>query len=151
MFSRYYIRGPYLSVSMLKGAWPVWYFCTRMVLVIDNDAQFLYKAEGALRAAGHKVLVALSGSQALALMGTVGTEVHLIMVDLDLPNVSGFEVIQQMRGGFPDIPVIAFSGVMQNEMLEVAKYLGAKTALRKPITPEWMDAISQAREPRSVA
>ncbi len=115
-----------------------------MILLIDDDPRFLKEAEQVLGEAGHRILVASSGEQAIQLMGAVGGDVRLIMVDLDLPKVSGIEVIEIVRKAFPDVPVIAFSGVVQSDVLDVAKYLGAEAALRKPITREWIAAVAKA-------
>ncbi len=115
-----------------------------MILLIDDDPRFLKEAEQVLGAAGHRVLVASSGNQAMQLMAAVGGDVRLIMVDLDLPEISGIEVIQLLRKAFPDLPVVAFSGVVQSNVLEIAKYLGADEALRKPITREWITLVAKA-------
>ncbi len=117
-----------------------------MVLLIDDDPRFLEQAEVELRKAGYRVLLATTGAQAMDLMARVGEEVRLIMVDLDLPKVPGIDVIEHMRSAFPDIPIIAFSGVVQNDVLEVAKYLGAAAALRKPISAEWANVVRKVKE-----
>ncbi len=83
-------------------------------------------------------------SAEVQLMAAVGGDVRLIMVDLDLPKVSGIEMIELIRKAFPDLRVIAFSGVVQSDVLEVAKYLGAEAALRKPITREWITAVAKS-------
>ncbi len=114
-----------------------------MILLIDDDPRVLKEAEQVLGAAGHRILVASSGEQAIQLMAAVGGDVRLIMVDLGLPKVSGIEMIELIRKAFPDVRVIAFSGVVQSDVLEVAKYLGADAALRKPITPEWITAVAR--------
>ena len=57
------------------------------------------------------------------------------MIDLDLPGQDGFSLIQEMRRNFPDLPVIAISGVFHGRLLESAKLLGGR-----PCTPTILSA-----------
>lgn len=113
-----------------------------MVLVVDDDPMFLQNAEGNLNMA-RGILLAANADQAKDLMRMVGAEVKLLVIDLDLPNEDGFSLIRQMRRHFPDLPVIAMSGVVQAHVLESAKLFGAEEVLRKPIGPEWTRMIER--------
>ena len=50
-----------------------------------------------------------------------------------------------MRKNFPDLPVIAISGVFQRHVLESAKAVGAADALQKPIGEAWNVAMARVR------
>ena len=112
-----------------------------MLLLVDDDPEFLEAAERVFMP--HRVLFARDADQASMLMGTVGQEVSVILVDLDLPGKDGFAFIHELRGAFPDLPVVAISGVFQDHVLEAAKIIGAAEALRKPITSEWTSVLTR--------
>src|SRR4051794_37346149 len=103
-----------------------------MLLIIDDDPTFLETAERLL-STGRGVFFARDAQHAKELMGSVGAAFSVVLVDLDLPGQDGFSLIQEMRQAFPDLPVIAISGVLQREVLESAKLVGAVDALSKPI------------------
>ena len=113
-----------------------------MILIVDDDPRFLAAAEQAFNERG--VLFALDAEQARSLMGSVGTNFSAALIDLSLPRVDGFSLIREMRRNYPDLPVIAISGVLQHHVLESAKALGAVDVLSKPITSEWNAVISRA-------
>ena len=58
---------------------------------------------------------------------------HLILLDILLPDMNGFEMLEEMRkdGAISAIPVIILSNLGQNEELERARVLGAKDFLVK--------------------
>jgi CheY-like chemotaxis protein len=78
-------------------------------------------------------------------MSLVGAAISAMLIDLDLPGQDGFSLIQEMRVNFPDLPVIAMSGVFQQHVLESAKSVGAIAALPKPITAEWVTEVARVR------
>jgi CheY-like chemotaxis protein len=115
-----------------------------MLLIVDDDPTFLEKAEAVLDI-GRGIFFARSAEHAKELMGTVGAAFSLAMIDLDLPGQDGFSFIMEMRKNFPDLPLIAISGVFQKHVLESARALGAADALQKPIGEAWNVAIARVR------
>jgi DNA-binding NtrC family response regulator len=116
-----------------------------MLLIVDNDVHFLEEAQATLDA-GRGMIFASSAKQAKDLIGSIGATFSVIMIDLDLGRDDGFDLILEMRRQYPDLPVIAISGVYRRHILESAKALGAVDALSKPITPEWNLALARARQ-----
>ena len=114
-----------------------------MLLLVDDDPHFLQAAEEVL-VTRDGIFLARSAEQAKDLMRSFGSDFSLAMVDLDLPGQDGFSLIEEMRLHFPDLPIIAISGVAQEGVLEIAKVLGAADALHKPITPDWQIAMARA-------
>src|ERR1043166_4166930 len=112
-----------------------------MLLIVDDDPIFLEKALELLRDSDEGVFFAANAEHAKQLMGAVGAGFSVVMIDLDLPGQDGFSLIREMRQHFPDLPIIAISGVFQDHILQTAKLVGAEDALQKPVTPEWNVAI----------
>lgn len=115
-----------------------------MLLIVDDDPAFLETAE-LLLGPERGVFFAKDAEHAKSLMGSVGAAFSAVLIDLDLPGQDGFSLIQEMRKAFPDLPVIAISGVLQRDVLESAKLVGAADALPKPIGPDWIAAIARVR------
>ena len=86
----------------------------RKILVIDDDPQMRELYSEILTRAGHEVVIAENGTQGLA-----QTERHpeLIVVDLMMPNLSGYDFVKQLRSieGHAHTPVIAASGLADGE------------------------------------
>ena len=76
-----------------------------------------------------------------------------MLVDLILGTENGYELIGELHGHFPGLPIVAMSGVVKADFLEFAKTFGAAESLAKPITPEWKTIVDhrRAREPKSGA
>lgn len=115
-----------------------------MILVVDDDPNFLEQAQTALASASVRgVLSAENAIQALRLIQKMRASLSMILIDLNLPKVSGFELIATVREKFPEIPIIAISGVRQGAALESAKVFGASEVLSKPITGVWEATLNR--------
>ena len=78
------------------------------LLVIDDEPQIREVFQSVLSTEGYEVRVAKDGFAALAQMR--GALPDLIITDLKMPNMSGFEFLSVVRRRFPQIPTIAISG-----------------------------------------
>jgi signal transduction histidine kinase/CheY-like chemotaxis protein len=78
----------------------------RLAVVLDDDASARYLLERPLAAAGWQVALAASGDEALALLAQAPTQ--LLVLDLGLPGMSGYEVLKRVRGekGWRDLAVV---------------------------------------------
>jgi CheY-like chemotaxis protein len=115
-----------------------------MILVVDDDPAFLEQVGPALEPSRG---VLFAGDAARAMELAVGLkDVSVALIDLDLPGTDGFALIDELRERVPELPTIAMSGVLQPDVLESAKALGAAAVLRKPITPEWKTVVNDIRE-----
>jgi YesN/AraC family two-component response regulator len=59
-----------------------------------------------------------NAKQALDLIDRMGVALSAVLIDLDLPSVSGFDLIATVRTKFPQLPIIAISGVFQPTALQ---------------------------------
>ena len=74
--------------------------------------------------------------------------IDVVVIDLNLPDVNGFEVIGAITRRKNVMGVLATTGVYQETYLEVAKHLGANVAIRKP--EDRADLTSWAAAIRSI-
>jgi two-component system, chemotaxis family, response regulator Rcp1 len=113
----------------------------RILLVEDNEADSRLLQE-VLRARGLpcQVSVAENGDQALAFVRLNGAHTtaprpDIIILDLHLPILDGYEVLRTLRATpeWNTIPVMIFSGSLQDADYEQAAALGATRCLQKPM------------------
>jgi DNA-binding NtrC family response regulator len=105
------------------------------ILLVDDDPVFCGAAAAALRFAGHDVVEAHHGGEAMAAMDA--EPAVLIVTDLVMPESEGVGLIMLVRKKFPDVKVIAITGGKHPEVyLKIATMLGAGAALAKPFTLE---------------
>lgn len=78
------------------------------VLVVDDEPTVLTTSSAVLQSKGYEVRTAEDGFAALAELKRSLPD--LIISDLRMPNMSGFELLSVVRRRFPQIPVIAISG-----------------------------------------
>lgn len=97
-------------------------------------------------AAGHEAVVAKSGEEALQVIET--TEVGLIIMDVEMPGLDGFETTRLIREWLGDhwIPVIFVTGMSQDTSLEAGIEAGGDDYLVKPVSQMIITAKIKAME-----
>jgi CheY-like chemotaxis protein len=102
----------------------------RRVMVVDDDPGVLDILQIALQAEGYEVMLARNGLEALDLAGEQLP--HLMLVDLMMPIMDGWELVRQFRGrdGFASVPIIILSAAREIERERAT--LGVEAALAKP-------------------
>jgi two-component system KDP operon response regulator KdpE len=102
----------------------------RHILVVDDEPKVLRFIEIGLKLRGFNVLTTTSGQEALVLASREKPD--LMLLDILMPDMDGFEVIKQLRS-FSTIPVIAISAsaAVQNDIIKH----GADYFIMKPFDP----------------
>ena len=104
------------------------------ILVVDDEPGVRLFLRTVLENAHYEVLEASNGKEALT--QTADHRVQLVITDLVMPELEGIETIQALRRSLPEVPIIAMSGAFEGQFLRVAKAMGAKAILTKPLDPE---------------
>ena len=113
------------------------------ILVIDDDAIIQRVVKHAIKALNIETVSAFTGTQALEL--TSQQPFDLCMVDINLPDIDGFSLIQQLkaRPEMVAVPFVAFTARNNPGDAGEAASLGAQAFLYKPFsTTELRDLIS---------
>ena len=111
-----------------------------MLIVEDNVPAA--KILSALVARGHHdVRIAYSGEQALDLAGSFHPDV--VLLDLGLPGISGFDVAAELRGRaeFAHTRLVAVTGDDDDEQRRRTQAAGFTHHLTKPVTPEALQEV----------
>ena len=119
-----------------------------IILLVDDDDQFLAMLSKVLTHAGYQVQEATEGQQALRLYESHPSDV--VVTDLVMPGKEGLEMIVELKQHHPEAKIIAISGAGRDasqDYLKMAKAFGAQRVLRKPFSNrEILEAISQVLE-----
>ncbi|RLK24189.1 response regulator receiver domain-containing protein [Micromonospora sp. M71_S20] len=113
------------------------------VLVVDDSPTKRYLLVSWLSRAGFTVLEAENGAEALARVGV--DPIDLVVLDVRLPDINGFEVCERIKAAHPAMPVIHVSAHAV-DVADRAQGLtrGADAYLAEPIEPEELVATSHA-------
>jgi len=103
----------------------------KKILLVDDEQAILKVFSIKLRISGYDVITALGGQEALDLVASAKPDIMLL--DVIMPGVDGFEVLQKLRS-YSQLPVIVFSARQDNAVK--ALELGANDFLAKPFAPE---------------
>lgn len=104
-------------------------------MIIDDSLSVLESVRDMLESAGLEVGVFSRWTDAAL---TLQSEtVDLIVTDIYMPDGDGLEVIRARRAKWPEVPIVAMSGMGgARDMLKVARLMGACQTLRKPFSKE---------------
>ena len=108
----------------------------RAVLIVDDDPGTCETFALVLRNDGHDVRSARSGLEALEVSRVWSAD--LLLVDLQLPDMLGLELVQQVRQSAA-VPFVLMSAFLTTEATVAAMRLGAADVVEKPI---WTDSLS---------
>ncbi len=112
----------------------------KRVLVVDDDESVRKSIRKVLKQAGYEVMTAVDGEEATARF--VPEQIDLVLLDLNLPIRSGWDVFERLTTRYPVIPVIIITGMPNQYQTALAAGVGA--LLEKPIeVPVLLETIEQ--------
>jgi CheY-like chemotaxis protein len=131
---------------------------TPRLLITDDDRDFRETVAGVLADRGFETLQAGDGEEALSIM--CRHEVHLLLLDMQMPRLSGLDTIERIRGvgcapptNSEDetsgprwaLPWILISGALDEKIISRAKAAAVFSVLPKPLRlPELTGAVARA-------
>lgn len=106
------------------------------ILIVDDYPDALDIWTIYLRALGYQVSTAADGVTAIAKAEQLQPD--LVVLDLELPGISGFEAARRLRRNpaTHDIPLIAATGYSHHRQLSMAREAGFDQVMVKPVVPE---------------
>jgi len=104
------------------------------ILVIDDDAGNRFLNALLLTRAGWRVETAGDGESGWELLA--GGEFDLVVTDLEMPRLSGLELVRRLRGTGMDLPVVVVSGAWGAIEDEQSDALKLSAVLQKPLHPD---------------
>jgi two-component system, OmpR family, KDP operon response regulator KdpE len=118
------------------------------ILLVDDEERIVNFLRAKLKISGYDVLVATNGFEALEQFRT--HEPDLVVLDLVMPKMDGFDVLKELRS-FSSVPVIILSAKRADVDKIKGLHLGADDYLPKPFNPDELlariEAVKRRLEP----
>lgn len=109
-------------------------------MVLDDDEQIRQSLHKLLQTEGYDVVVAADGIEALDRLAR--PTIDLLLLDLNLPNKSGWDVFERVTSTSPLLPIVIITGREKQSELAVAAGVGA--LMQKPLdVPQLLKIISE--------
>jgi CheY-like chemotaxis protein len=106
----------------------------RRILVVDDEEGIREILSTVLSGMGYEVVTANSGTEALNLFPR--SSFALVLTDLEMPGMDGWNLASRIRDTSPDIPVVAMTGQPKENVIEKIKGNSFNAAIFKPFRLE---------------
>jgi DNA-binding response OmpR family regulator len=107
----------------------------KKILLVEDDASVLEILAMYLTESGFDVLTAADGMEALDVFQHHHTTIGVVLTDLGLPRLGGWEMFRQMKAIDPAVRALLASGYVDPQLRKEAIDLGAVDFLQKPYKP----------------
>ena len=120
----------------------------RRILVVDDELPICDLLSNYLSRRRYEVICALSADEALGFANALAFD--LVVLDLLMPNIDGFGLLEAMKSAHPDLPVLVLTGVsFEEDILQEAREKGAAGFLTKALPlDELMIEIHRILKPK---
>lgn len=108
------------------------------ILIIDDSEMIRNFHCYILKTAGFEVITAIDGADALEKIYGSDQDIHLIVTDINMPNMDGYTFIERLREDeqFEDLPIIIVSTEDELKDMERGYQAGANIYIVKPTEPD---------------
>jgi two-component system chemotaxis response regulator CheY len=108
----------------------------KTIMIVDDSASLRQVVGIALKSAGYDVIEGSDGKDALSKLS--GQKVHLIISDVNMPNMDGISFVKALKQipSYKFTPVIMLTTESQEEKKREGQAAGAKAWMVKPFKPE---------------
>jgi len=114
------------------------------ILVVDDQESMRDIICHMLKDRGHDVEVAGNGEEGLALFQAAPHSFNLIVADVNMPKIDGFEFLKTVKSIDPKVPVILMTGMNEEVVGLIGQEYHADAVIRKPfIVEEALDIIEK--------
>jgi CheY-like chemotaxis protein len=113
----------------------------KTVLLVEDEDVLLELLRGMLEANGFNVLIAMDGLEAIRLYKERGSEIAVVLTDMGLPALGGWEVLEEILKMNPSAKVICASGFLDNSLRDEMIAAGAVEFIQKPYSYEGLIAL----------
>jgi PAS domain S-box-containing protein len=107
-----------------------------LVLVVDDEAPIRKVAARLLELAGHRVLVAAHGAEAVSMFAQHRDSIDVVLLDMRMPIMDGPSTVIALRTIRPDVRIVATSGLDPEGQIARETEVGSAVFLAKPYTAE---------------
>lgn len=114
---------------------------SKRIMTVDDSASIRQMVSFTLKGAGYEVVEAVDGKDALSKLN--GTPVHMVIADLNMPNLDGVGLIKGIRTNpsYKFVPIVMLTTESQDAKKQEGKSAGATGWIVKPFKPEQLLAV----------
>ena len=111
------------------------------IMTVDDSPSLRQMVGLVLRGASYEVIEAVDGVNALSKLK--GQDVHLFLVDVNMPNMGGLELTRQLRAipQYKFIPIVLLTTESSTDKKQEGKAAGASAWIIKPFDPDQLLAV----------
>jgi two-component system chemotaxis response regulator CheY len=115
----------------------------KSILIVDDSASVRQVVGISLRQAGYEVIEGVDGKDALTKLK--GQKVHLIISDVNMPNMDGISMVKAVKEmpAYKFTPIVMLTTESQEEKKRQGQAAGAKAWVVKPFKPDQLLAVVQ--------
>jgi len=115
----------------------------KSILIVDDSASVRQVVGISLRQAGYEVIEGVDGKDALTKL--TGQKVHLIISDVNMPNMDGISMVKAVKEmpAYKFTPIVMLTTESQEEKKRQGQAAGAKAWVVKPFKPDQLLAVVQ--------
>jgi two-component system chemotaxis response regulator CheY len=115
----------------------------KTIMIVDDSASLRQVVSIALRGAGYEVIEGSDGADALKKL--TGQKIHLIVSDVNMPNMDGISFVKAVKQlpAYRFTPIVMLTTESQDEKKREGQAAGAKAWMVKPFNPPQLLAVVQ--------
>lgn len=113
-----------------------------LLMVVDDDAVARQTMEDILTDEGYEVLVANDGRDASEQL--TRRVPQLLLTDLEMPELNGERLIEQVRASYPRLPILVLTSRLVIDARREAERLGVSGYINKPIEIDTLLSVVEA-------
>jgi CheY-like chemotaxis protein len=103
----------------------------RQIMIVDDDPRNIFALKATLKSRGYDVATCTSASEAIERLGA--NETAIILLDMMMPDMDGYEAIPKLKEKAPGIPIVAVTAQAMTGDREKCLEAGADDYISKPI------------------
>ena len=113
--------------------WADYQFSDKTILVVEDVDTSIKFFDAALRKSEANILWAKDGEEAIKILNSHIDEIDLVLLDLNLPGINGFDVLKHIRNLNQELPVIVQTAYLFSGEKKTSFSMGADAFISKPI------------------
>ena len=127
------------------------------ILVVDDEPALLALVRTMLWRAGYAVLEAPGGAEALQIADDREAPIRLLLTDILMPDMNGYELAEQLKAKRPDLKVLYMSGYTDKVILDsTGRNFSGAPLIRKPFTQHTLisrisELLEDSEEPKTAS
>jgi len=116
---------------------------SKTILIVDDARSMRALVAMTLKGAGYEVVEACDGKDAVDKIN--GQKVHMVITDLNMPNMNGIELIKELKGNpaYKILPVVMLTTESEDAKKKEGQMAGAKAWIVKPFKPDTVLRVVQ--------